>query len=314
MAGAGMERVREIAKRVSNWGRWGKDDERGTLNLITPEVVQRAARSVRTGRVYSLGLALGADGPQTGEIAGRFNPEHTMSVVGDLIGEDPRGFCYSDDVIRMPLQCATQWDSLAHVHYDGMLYNGFPVGDVLSADGASRNAIDKLARGGIASRGILLDLARAAGLERLAPSTVVKPADLDAAVRAQRVTIEPGDILVFRTGHLRTFTQDGDRSTYLWQGPGLGIDCIEWLRARDVAAVCSDNTAIEVMPCEDPALFYPVHLLGIRDMGMPFGEMFDLEALAADCAADGRWDFLLSAPPLPVVAGIGSQVNPMAVR
>ena len=311
---AGMERVREIAKRVSNWGRWGKDDERGTLNLITPEVVQRAARSVRSGRVFSLGLALGADGPQTGAIAGRFNPEHTMSVVGELIGDDPRGFCYSDDVIRMPLQCATQWDSLAHVHYDGLLYNGFPVGEVLSSEGAARDGIDKLARDGIVSRGVLLDLARARGVERLAPSTVVTPRDLDEAVRHQRVTIERGDILVLRTGHLRVFTVDGDRDTYLWQGPGLGIDCVEWLRALDVAAVCADTTAIEVMPCEDPAIFYPLHLLGIRDMGMPFGEMFDLEALAADCAADGTWDFLLSAPPLPIVRGIGSPVNPLALR
>ncbi len=292
----------------------GKDDERGTLNLITPEVVQRAARCVRSGRVFSLGLALGSDGPQTGAVAGRFNPEHSMTVVGELIGDDPRGFCYSDDVVRMPLQCATQWDSLAHVHYDGLLYNGFPASEVLSADGASRDGIDKLARDGIVSRGILLDLARAAGVERLAPGSVVSPSDLDRAVRTAGVTIEPGDVVVLRTGHLRTFTEDHDRETYLWKGPGLGIDCVEWLRARDVAAVCADTTAVEVMPCEDPGLFYPVHLLGIRDMGMPFGEMFDLEALAAACAADGRWEFLLSAPPLPVVAGIGSPVNPLAVR
>jgi kynurenine formamidase len=127
---------------------------------------------------------------------------------------------------------------------------------------------------------------------------------------------QPGarDILVLRTGHLRVFTEDGDRETYLWQGPGLGLACIEWLRTRDLAAVCADNSAIEVMPCEDPTLLYPVHLLGIRDMGMPFGEMFDLERLAADCAADGVWEFLLSAPPLGVTGGIGSPVNPLAVK
>lgn len=101
---------------------------------------------------------------------------------------------------------------------------------------------------------------------------------------------------------------------YLWQGPGLGIDCVPWLRERDVAAVCADNTAIEVMPCEDPDLFYPVHLLGIRDMGLPFGEMFDLEALATDCVRDAQWDFFFSAPPLRVTGGIGSPINPVVVK
>lgn len=309
-----MERVRAIAKRVSNWGRWGKDDERGTLNLVDAAAVQRAAAAVRRGRVFSLGLAFGPEGPQTGTVVGRFNPQHFMTAIGTLIGDDPRGFCYSDDVVHMPLQCATQWDSLAHVHYDGQLYNGWPAAEVLGPAGTTRNGIDRLAADGILSRGVLLDLARAKGVARLPPGSVVTPADLDDAVARQGVRLEPGDILVLRTGHLGVFTEDQDRETYLWQGPGLGLACIEWLRARDLAAVCADNTAIEVMPCEDPSLLYPVHLLGIRDMGMPFGEMFDLEALAADCAADGVWTFLLSAPPLAVTGGIGSPVNPLAVK
>lgn len=306
-----MDKVRALAKRVSNWGRWGQDDERGTLNLVTPEVLLRAAGCVRQGRLFSLGLALGADGPQTGTVVGRFNPQHYMTAIGAPFGT-PGGFHYSDDVIVMPLQCATQWDSLAHVHYDGLLYNGASAGEALSPAGAARNGIEKLGDG-VATRGVLLDLARARGLDRLPPGSVVMPAELDAALARQRVSLEPGDALLLRTGHLGVF-RAGDRETYLWQGPGLGIDCVEWLRERDVAAVCADNTAIEVMPCEDPALFYPVHLLGIRDMGLLFGEMFDLDALAADCARDGQWDFLLSAPPLKVTGGIGSPVNPLALK
>ncbi len=308
-----MERVRSVAKRVSNWGRWGKDDERGTLNLITPDVVKRAAACVRTGRVFSLGLAFGAEGPQSGTVVGRFNPQHYMTAIGAPFGA-PGGFHYSDDVICMPLQCATQWDSLAHVHYDGLLYNGVPAAEALSVTGASKNGIDKLAVDGIVSRGVLLDVPRQQGLPRLPPSAVITPADLDAALAKQRVTIHPGDVVIVRTGHLQIFKEGGDKELYLWQGPGLGIDCIEWLRARDVAAICADNTAIEVMPCEDPEVFYPVHLLGIRDMGMPFGEMFDLETLAEDCARDGQWDFLFSAPPLKVSGGIGSPINPLAVK
>ncbi|HVP30159.1 MAG TPA: cyclase family protein [Myxococcota bacterium] len=316
MADAGsdkMDVVRALAKRVSNWGRWGRDDERGTLNLLTPDVVKAAAACVKTGRVFPLGLAFGPDGPQSGTVIGRFNPQHYMTAIGAPFGA-PGGFHYSDDVICMPLQCATQWDSLAHVHYDGLLYNGVPAAEALSVSGTTKNGIDRLAEAGIVSRGVLLDVARTKGVERLAPGTCIRPADLDAAERAARVTVGAGDVLLFRTGHLNVFLRDGDRETYLWQGPGLGIDCIEWLRARDVAAVCADNTAIEVMPCEDPELFYPVHLLGIRDMGMPFGEMFDLEALAADCARDGQHTFLFSAPPLKVTGGIGSPVNPVAVK
>lgn len=313
MARDKMEVVRALAKKVSNWGRWGKDDERGTLNLITPEAVKRGAACVRQGRVFPLGLAFGGEGPQTGTVVGRFNPQHYMTAIGAPFGA-PGGFHYSDDVICMPLQCATQWDSLAHVHYDDLLYNGVPAREALSTAGASRNSIAALAESGITSRGVLLDLARAKGLARLAPGTAVQPADLDAAVAKQGVTLHSGDVLCLRTGHLGVFKEDGDRETYLWQGPGLGIACIEWLRARDVAAVCADNTAIEVMPCEDPELFYPVHLLGIRDMGLAFGEMFDLDGLAADCAADGVWEFFFSAPPLRITGGIGSPVNPVAVK
>lgn len=308
-----MERVREIAKRVSNWGRWGADDQRGTLNLITPGVLRRAAGCVRAGRAFSLGVEFGPNGPQTGTVVGRFNPQRYMTAIGRPYPV-PGGFHFSDDVITMPLQCATQWDSLAHVHYDGLLYNGVSADEALSEDGAARNGIENLAEGGIMSRGVLLDVARLRGVPRLEPGSVVTPEDLDGALERQSVAIESGDILLVRTGHINTWLEDDDRETYLWQGPGLGIDCIEWLRARDVSAICADNTAIEVMPCEDPDLHYPVHMLGIRDMGLPFGEIFFLEDLAADCAEDDVWDFLLCAPPLRVPGGIGSPINPLAVK
>lgn len=309
-----MERVRRVAEKVSNWGRWGDDDERGTWNLVTPEVVLRATAAVRRGDVFSLGLALGGDGPQTGSVIGRFNPQHYMTAIGTQIGDNPRGFCYSDDVLSLPLQSATQWDSLAHVHYDGLLYNGYPASEALGVAGAARNGIDRLACGGIVTRGVLVDVARHRGVERLAPGSVIRPEELDDALAAQGSTLQPGDALLLRTGHLSVFKQDGDRETYLWQGPGLGIDAAEWIRAKDLAAVCSDTTAVEVMPCEDESLLYPLHLLCIRDMGMPFGEMFDLDELAADSAADGCWEFLLSAPPLKVTGGIGSPINPLAVK
>lgn len=306
-----MEKIHALARKVSNWGRWGTDDERGTVNFITPEVVRRAAACVQRGEVFSLGLTFGAEGPQIGQ-GGRVNPVHLMSATAGAIGPDPDGFRYADDFIIMPLQCATQWDSLAHVHYGGQLYNGFPAATITPA-GAARNAIDKIGNG-IVSRGVLLDLARAVGVERLPPGRVITPDDLEAAERKQGVRAETGDVLLVRTGHLSVFKRDGDRVGYMRQMPGLGIGCVEWLHAREVAAVATDTNAVEVIPFEDPATPLPVHLLCIRDMGLTLGEMFDLDALATDCANDGIWEFFFSAPPLKVTGGVGSPLNPLAVK
>jgi len=306
-----MRRIRELAPAVSNWGRWGPEDERGTLNFVTPEVVRRAAASVRRGDVFSLGLALDAEGPQIGQ-GGRVNPIHLMSAIDGRLGADPAGPRYADDFITMPLQCATQWDSLAHVYYDGQLYNGFPA-TTLGTAGATRAGIDKVGPG-IVTRGVLLDVARARGVERLRPGQVITPADLEAAERTQGVRAGTGDALLVRTGHLAAFKIDGDREAYMRVMPGLGIGCVSWLHAREVAAVASDTSAVETIPFEDPATPLPVHALCIRDMGLTLGEMFDLDALAADCARDGVWEFLFTAPPLKVTGGIGSPLNPLAVK
>jgi len=212
----------------------------------------------------------------------------------------------------MPLQCATQWDSLAHVYYDGQLYNGFPA-TAITAAGAARNAIDRVGAG-IVSRGVLLDVARLWGVDRVAPGVAIKPTDLDTAERAAGVRVGTGDVLLVRTGHLAVFKVDRDREGYLRRTPGLGVACVEWLHARQVAAVATDTVAVEVIPWEDPAVPLPLHLLCIRDMGLTLGEMFDLDALAADCARDGVWEFLFSAPPLKVSGGVGSPLNPLAVK
>ena len=306
-----MKRLEALAQKVSNWGRWGPDDERGTVNFITPEVVRRAAACVKRGVIFSLGLPFAADGPQIGQ-GGRVNPVHTMTAIDARLGSGPDAPCYADDAVTMPLQCATQWDGLAHVYYGGLLYNGAPA-STLGASGAARNAIDKIGRG-VVSRGVLLDLARVRGVERLRPGEAITPGDLEAAERAQGVHAEGGDILLLRTGHLAVFTRDGDREGYMRQMPGLGLACVEWLHAREVAAVATDTSAVEVIPFEDPGLPLPLHALCIRDMGLTLGEMFALDELAADCAVDGRWEFLFSAPPLKVVGGVGSPLNPLAIK
>ena len=300
----------ELAKRVSNWGRWGDDDERGTLNLIDAEAVRRGAACVRNGKTFSLALPLNEDGPQTGVIPGRDNPSHRMVAVNQAYTGDPDDFATSDDAVSMGLQAATHWDALAHVSYGGCLYNGFPA-DSVTERGAARCGIDKA--GTIVTRGVLLDVARARGVDRLAGAHAVGADDLEAARELAKVDIEPGDVILLRTGQIQVL-HAGDKDAYGHPSPGPGIDAVPWFRDHDVAAVATDNLTFEVFPCERRDLFLPVHLLDLRDMGLTQGQNFDLEALAADCADDGVYAFLLEASPQPFTAATGSPVNPVAVK
>jgi kynurenine formamidase len=307
-----MDDFRAVGERLSNWGRWGPDDERGTTNLITAQRLVAAARLVRTGKVFDLGIPFDELGPQTGSGI-RQNPLHFMTATGDAQDHIPGGFRYADDYVVMPLQCATQWDALSHVFYDDQLYNGYPASDV-TPRGALHNSIDKQGNG-ITGRGVLLDIAALEGVPWLEGGTVITPDDLDAAIERQGgVDVGPGDVLLFRTGWRRFFVEHNDRTAWHASEPGLGLECCAWLRERDVAAVCSDNHAIEVYPGEEPGVLMPVHMVLIRDMGMSLGEMFDLEALADDCAADGVWEFFFSAPVLKVTHAVGSPINPLAMK
>jgi kynurenine formamidase len=142
---------------------------------------------------------------------------------------------------------------------------------------------------------------------------VITPDDLSAAAQAQDTAVQPGDVVLIRTGQLRRF-RAGGAAAYAGAEPGIGLACCGWLRDHDVAATASDNHGMEVLPGEDPAQFLPVHSVLIRDLGMPLGEIWDLEALAADCAQDGRWRFFLTAPVLRVAGAVGSPVTPIALK
>jgi len=305
----GVEDFRVAGARLRNWGRWGPDDERGTINLITPERLVAAAGLVRSGKVFDLGIPFDEHGPQGS--ASRINPVRLMSETGDeqLF---PGGFRYADDYIFMPLQAASQWDALAHVWYDDQLYNGYPASSI-TVKGATYNTIDKQSKG-IAGRGVLLDIARFKGVDWLERGQVITPDDLTAAASSQGVEVTSGDILLVRTGWRRRFLSDRDATGFLAGEPGLGQACWDWLAQHEVAAVCSDNWAIEVLPGENPDAVLTVHMILIRDMGMTLGEILDFEELAQDCAADGVWEFFFVAPPLKVTRGVGSPINPLALK
>jgi kynurenine formamidase len=300
----------DLAKKVNNWGRWGKDDEIGTVNLITDEVVRKGAACIRTGKRFALGIPLGQNGPQIGLVPGRVNPLRTMVAINDSMTGDPSEFCTSDDVVTMGLQAGTHWDSLAHVSYDNRLYNGFAASSI-TADGAAHCGIDKI--GVLAGRGVLLDIARAQGRDRMEPGYALRPEDLDAACELARVTVEAGDMILLRTGQMQLL-QQGDKLAYAVPNPGPSMLTVEWFHDHDVAAVATDSLTFEVYPCEREDVVLPVHLLHLVEMGMTQGQNFDLEALAADCADDGVYQFFLEASPEPFEAGVGSPVNPVAIK
>ncbi|MFF0625902.1 cyclase family protein [Streptomyces sp. NPDC004296] len=299
----------DIARRVNNWGRWGPDDEIGTLNLITPEVVRAAAATVRSGRRVPLALPLQQNGVQTGMIPGRVNPLHTMVAINqEIFG--PGTVATSDDTVTMGLQAATHWDGLTHVSHSGRLYNDRPADAVTAHRGATALGIEKVPP--ITSRGVLLDVARAHGTERLPGGHAVTPEDLDAAEELAGTTVRSGDVVLIRTGQVQHYLA-GDREAYAMPSPGLSLRTPEWFHARGVAAVANDTLVFEAFPPEVEGLWLPVHALHLVEMGMLQGQNWNLEELSAACAQEGRYAFLLSAMAEPFVGGTGSPVAPVAV-
>jgi len=299
----------DIAKRVNNWGRWGAEDETGTLNLITCEVVREAAATVRSGRRIPLALPLQQDGVQTGMIPGRVNPLHTMVQINqELFGSGT--VATSDDVVTMGLQSATHWDALAHASHSGKLYNGRPAGSVTAHGGAAFSGIDKPRP--LVSRGVLLDVARALGRDRLPGGHPVTPEELDAAEELAGVRVRPGDIVLIRTGQIQTYLA-GDKHAYAYPSPGLSVRTPEWFHARDVAAVANDTLTFEIFPPEIEDLWLAVHALHLVEMGMLQGQNWNLEELSTACGETGRYAFLLSATPEPFIGGTGSPVAPVAI-
>jgi kynurenine formamidase len=318
----GVETVRRLARQCSNWGRWGPEDQLGTLNHILERDVVAASTLVRTGRVFSLAIPVDEHGPQSGGF-GRFNPIHLMirdgnaaatgTVVRDFYGGNDRWIRGTDDLLILPLQSGTQWDSLAHIVFENRIYNGYDATTV-GSKGAIRNDIAN-ARDRVVGRGVLLDVPRSRGLGWLEPGEPIHAEDLESCARSQGVTVGRGDIVLIRTGQIAQCRAAGAWGSYAGgPAPGLALDTAAWIHERELSAVATDTWGMEVLPNETPDVFQPLHIILIVHMGLLIGEIFDLEALADDCADDGRYEFLFTAPPLPITGGVGSPVNPLAVK
>ncbi|MBW9109270.1 cyclase family protein [Microbacterium ureisolvens] len=313
----------EIAARAEafrNWGRWGDDDVLGTLNFIDAAKRVEAAALVQHGEVISLAQAFDTDGPQKGWRR-RTNPVHTMTDTGTDAERGNQGFPHgiggADDVIAMPLQCSTQWDGLGHIFDHGNAWNGRRAGDVVTSDGDLVTGIEHAASV-IVSRGVLLDVGRhlAPDTGELADGYAITVADLEATIAAQGPSsrVGRGDIVLVRTGQYARTRRDGWGDYAGGPAPGLSLTTAGWLHRTEIAAIATDTWGFEVRPNEfDAAAFQPLHQVVIPNMGLTIGEMWNLDSLADACAARGRWDFLLSAAPLPITGAVGSPINPVAI-
>jgi kynurenine formamidase len=313
--------LREAAEKFKNWGRWGPDDEIGTLNHTTAEDIVAAARLVRQGKVISLALNFDNHGPQGAKskypALGRINPLHTMLRTGtDAYAGvlDKRGIRAADDMVVMPLQCGTQWDGLGHVFYENYMWNGYDCREVTSA-GAQKCGIEKT-KNRMVGRGVFLDVPRALGMDVLPDGHAITSKQLDETAAFHGVRLKKGDFVIVRTGQMEAKLAAGSWDGYPGgDAPGFSFETLEWIQRTQLAALASDTWGCEVRPNEsEPGINQPWHWITIPIMGLTVGEIFDFAALAKDCAEDGRYEFMFVAPALPITGAVGSPVNPLAIK
>jgi kynurenine formamidase len=300
------EEFRQLFEDVSNWGRWGEQDERGALNALTPDRVAAAARLVRSGERVTLSHRLntrpGIDNPEPAD--------HHMTMVADVdVGSGTLRF--AKDYIGLDYHNPphSHIDALCHVALDGALYNGKPTGS-LTPEGATADAIDVL-KDGLIGRGVLLDVPRLREVRWLEPGEHVFPDELERCERKQEVTVAKGDILLVRTGHARRYSELGPWDTDRAKA-GLHPTCARFLAARDIAALGSDGNS-DTAPSTTEGIDFPIHALTLNAMGVHLLDYLQFEDLAGACERAKRWEFLFAAAPLRIVGGTGSPLNPIAI-
>jgi len=287
-------------KELSNWGRWGADDQLGALHLITPQKRKAAAALVRDGVSVSLAR----------DVETKAAPDNPEPFEHKMLGLGESGWLSDHFGVAYHGYAHTHMDSLCHVVRNGKLYNGFPVKESVSAGGATKLGIENV-KGGILSRGVLLDIPRLKGVDYLEPGTAIYPSDLDAWEKKTGVKISSGDIVILRTGRWAAREKYGPWSINEKGAAGIHVSCVPWLRKRDIAMFGSD-AATDVLPSGIEGLSHPVHMLLLNSLGVHILDNCDLEALGREAQARGRSTFLLTLAPLPVQGGTGSPLNPIA--
>jgi kynurenine formamidase len=308
---------------LSNWGRWGADDERGTLNLITPRERKAAAALVREGITVSCAREI----VPTPDIADRYGPaQRFMTSHGQGLGDPERVWdggsgpnepgsrqSAAGEYIGMAYHGHTisHLDALAHQFFDRRMYNGFAAELVTSRHGATRNAVTAAAQG-IVTRGVLLDVAALHGTPWLADKTPIRVADLEGAEKLQGVRVGEGDVLLVRNGYSKRRLEQGSTEPFVTGRAGIHAECLPWLHERSIAVLGTDS-ATDLLPSGYEELEAPVHVVGMVAMGLWIMDNLDLEDLSLTSAKLGRWEFMFTAGPLRFRGATGSPINPLAV-
>ena len=315
----GTEAVAEASKKLSNWGRWGKDDQVGTLNHVKPENIVNAAKLIRTGKVFALGIPLDGGGPQNGLFGGRFNPIHQMLATGtDAIAgrQDWNKLRYADDTLTLCVQGATHWDALGHIFYEDKAYNGHDA-KLIDSKGLGVLGIEH-SKDKMVGRGVLLDIARFRGVPWLADGEGISNDELDKCAKDQNVEIRQGDFVIVRTGQMERCLSEKKWGGYAGgDAPGVKFENCYWCQDKQIAAICTDTWGVEVRPNECAGKDQPNqpwHWVVIPAMGLCMGEMFYLKELAADCDEDSGYEFFFCGAPLIITGGTGSPINPQAIK
>lgn len=306
--------------KPNNWGKWGKKDELGAANYIEAGDIVNAAQLIIEGKVISLAIPLDNEGPV---YPGRLSPHHIMVITGaDYVAGMPNfmgEMKFADDYIYMPLQGSTQWDALSHGWYGEHLYNGVHQSAIKSAPaagGATKLGIENT-KTAFVGRGILIDVLRHKG-GALPPGYAITRADIEDTLKAQKMEVGRGDIVLIRTGVIAAYYQltgPIDQQAFML-GPqtGIGPDVVDWIAESEISAIAADNIALEVFPHPEPEKTLSIHGKLLRDLGVYIGEIWWLEELAQDCAEDGRYEFFLAAQPLNITGAVGSPLNPIAIK
>lgn len=298
---------------LSNWGRWGDDDQLGTLNLLSPAKTRQAVALVQEGATVSCSRTVG----WTPE------PDHMATPLHFMI-ESGEGWASGDKVTNRPSQAATDFfgmafhgyhithiDSLAHFFWQGNMYNGRPPHLVSTGLGATVESVE-LAKNGIITRGVLVDAPMIRGVDWVERGEGVMPEDILAAERRCGFTIEEGDVLLVRTGNLHRRNVEGAVNPREAGSPACQAACLPLFHERGIAVLGSD-TGNDVMPSQYASMSNPIHQVGIVAMGLWILDNPNLEDLAAACRERNRWEFMLTINPLRLFNATGSPVNPIAI-
>ncbi|MEI8237927.1 MAG: cyclase family protein [Actinomycetota bacterium] len=302
-----------------NWGKWGPDDEVGSLNYLTPEVVLAAAGSIKSGKTFTLQVKMAnpAGDPvwpgRSGAV--RINVMDEGHFIAGKGVETPGGAHYADDYMTCFLQGSTQYDALGHVWFGGQIWNGYDANTTIG--GLARASVCSIAEKGVVGRGILLDMARWRGKETLDVAETFTHEDLMACAAAQGTEIRQRDILVVRTGWIGKFYKVSREEFYSdFVEPGLTYspELVRWFQEMEIPNLVTDTIANEVTVDPVSGCVLPLHNALMRNLGVTLTEIAWLDDLAADCADDGQYTFLYTAAPLKVVNGTGAPVNPIVIK